>query len=485
MKKIAIYLMVSFALSSISFANNLILGTPTISGNTVSFTIKWDNSWKVADGPANWDAVWIFIKRQTCVAGTVNPWIHATLDASGHSVSGSELQVDNVTDNAGVFVRRSTNGIGNISQATLTISLASAIGADNIGVYGIEMVNVPTGDFYIGDGGFSQSGNTVFGNSTNQPVQITSATTSLTKAQYGNQGQLGSSVTLPSTYPFGYNRFYCMKYEITTGQYVAFLNSLTYDQQLHKQPDMNWNATPPTSAAGTMFFNYANVKIKIKTPGISTTSLTPAVYACDANNNGVYDEDCDGLGFPIPLRQEHWLTFMEWAALRPMTEFEYEKACRGPLLPVLGEKAWGTEDIAQFQYISATYGCSAETQTYYALGLCNYQTGRMHRAGSAANSITDRVHAGATYYGILDMTGSTYERCVGGWNYDYSTFTTANGDGNINSNGSCGMTIWNNMQYMNRGGSAQNQQSIQVSYRNYNNDAGYGNINAGRGVRSF
>ena len=347
------------------------------------------------------------------------------------------------------------------------------------------MVNVPTGDFYIGDGGFSQSSNTVFGNSTNQPVQITSATTSLTKAQYGNQGQLGSSVTLPSTYPFGYNRFYCMKYEITSGQYVAFLNSLTYDQQLHKQQDMNWNATPPTSAAGTMFFNYANVKIKIKTPGISTTSLTPAVYACDANNNGVYDEDCDGLGFPIPLRQEHWLTFMEWAALRPMTEFEYEKACRGPLLPVLGEKAWGTEDIAQFQYISATYGCSAETQTYYALGLCNYQTGRMHRAGSAANSITDRVHAGATYYGILDMTGSTYERCVGGWNYDYSTFTTANGDGNINSNGSCGMTIWNNMQYMNRGGSAQNPQSIQVSVRNYNNDPGYGNINGGRGVRSF
>jgi formylglycine-generating enzyme required for sulfatase activity len=485
MKKIAIYLMFSFAISTISFANNLILGTPTISGSTLSFTIKWDNSWKVTDGPANWDAVWIFVKRQTCVAGTVNPWIHATLDASGQSVTGTELQVDNVTDNAGVFVRRSTNGIGNITQATVTLTLASAIGGDNIRVFGMEMVNVPTGDFYIGDGGYSQSGNTVFGNSTNQPVQITSATTSLTKAQYGNQNQYGSSVTLPSTYPFGYNRFYCMKYEITSAQYLGFLNSLTYDQQLHKQQDMNWNTTPPTSAAGTVFFNYANVKIKIKTPGISTTSLTPAVYACDANNNGVYDEDCDGLGFPIPLRQEHWLTYLEWAALRPMTEFEYEKACRGPLIPVLGEKAWGTEDIAQFQYISTTYGCSSETQTYFALGLCNYQTGRMHRAGSAASSITDRVHAGATYYGILDMTGSTYERCVGGWNYDYSTYTTANGDGNINSNGSCGMTIWNNMQYMNRGGSAQNGQSIQVSVRNYNNDPGYGNINAGRGVRSF
>ena len=482
MKKIAIYLMVSFALSSISLANNLILGTPTISGSTLTFTIKWDNSWKVADGPTNWDAVWIFVKRQTCVTGTVNPWIHATLDASGQSVTGSELQVDNVTDNAGVFVRRSTNGIGNITQATVTLTLASAIGGDNIRIFGMEMVNVPTGDFYIGDGNSSYYS---FGNSTNQPVQITSATTSLTKAQYGGQSQLGTTVTLPSTYPFGYNRFYCMKYEITCAQYVGFLNTLTYDQQLHKQQDMNWNTTPPTSSAGTLFMGYHYYRIEIKTPGVSTTSLTPAVYACEANNNGIYDEDCDGLGLPVSLRQEHWLTFMEWAALRPMTEFEYEKACRGPLAPINGEKAWGTVDIAQFQYTNANWGCSTDAQTVFALGLCNYQTGRVYRAGSAASSITDRVHAGATYYGILDMSGSTYERCVGGWGYDYSTFTTANGDGNINSDGTCGMSIWNNMQYWNRGGSSQNGNAIQVSSRAYGNDAGYYQVQAGRGVRSY
>ncbi len=484
MKKIAIYLMVSFAISSISLANNLILGTPTISGSTLTFTIKWDNSWKVADGPANWDAVWIFVKRQTCTTGTLNPWIHATLDASGQSVTGSELQVDNVTDNAGVFVRRSTNGLGNITQATVTLTLASAIGGDNIRIFGMEMVNVPSGDFYIGDGGYG-SYNTVFGNATNQPVQITSATTSLTRAQYGNQNQFGSSVTLPSTYPFGYNRFYCMKYEITCAQYVGFLNTLTYDQQLHKQQDMNWNTTPPTSAAGTVFMSYHNTRIEIKTPGVSTTSLTPAVYACEANNNGVYDEDCDGLGLPVSLRQEHWLTYMEWAALRPMTEFEYEKACRGPLTPINGEKAWGTVDIFQFQFTNANWGCSPDAQTVFALGLCNYQTGRMYRAGSAASSITDRVHAGATYYGILDMSGSTYERCVGGWGYDYSTYTTANGDGNINSDGTCGMTIWNNMQYWNRGGSSQNGNAIQVSSRQYANDPSYGQSQAGRGVRSY
>ena len=483
MKKLFLVTILFLALSFQSHANNLVVGTPSISGSTITFTIKWDNSWYVTTGPSNWDAVWIFVKRQPCVSGAVSPWLHSQLAASGQSVTGSILQVDTVSDNAGVFVRRSAAGIGNITQETITLTLASPVGGDNIGVYAMEMVNVPTGDFYIGDN--NRPGYYTFGNASNQAVQITSSTTNLTKVQYGAQEQLGSSVALPSTYPYGYNRFYCMKYEITCAQYVAFLNTLTYDQQLHKQQDMNWNTTPPTSPAGTAFMASWGYRIEIKTPGVSTTSLTPAVYACDANDNGVYDEDCDGLGFPVALRQEHWLTYMEWAALRPMTEFEYEKACRGPIAPVSGEYAWGSTDIYQMQYTNANYGCSTDIQTTFALGLCNYQTGRMYRVGSAATANTDRIHAGATYYGIADMTGGTYERCVGGWNYDYSTYTTANGDGNINADGTCGNSIWNSMQYQNRGGSAQWAHGMNVSNRNFANDVSYGQAQCGRGVRSY
>lgn len=481
MKKLFLVTILFLAISFQSQANNLVVGTPTISGNTLTFTIKWDNSWYVTTGPSNWDAAWIFVKRQSCVSNAISPWLHAQLSPSGQSVTGSILQVNTVPDNAGVFVRRSAAGIGNISQETITITLASAIGGDNIIVCAMEMVNIPIGSFYIGD----NASNYAFGNATNQPIQITSATTSLTKAQYGGIQELGSTGTLPSTYPFGYNRFYCMKYEITCAQYVSFLNTLSYVQQLQKQQDMNFNTTPPTSIAGTAIMANFGYRIEIKTPGVSTTSLTPAVYACDANDNGVYDEDCDGLGFPVSLRQEHWLSYLEWAALRPMSEFEYEKACRGPIAPVAREYSWGTTDIAQMQYTNANYGCSTDIQTYFALGLCNYQTGRMYRAGSAASLATDRVHAGATYYGLADMTGSTYERCVGGWNYDYSAFTTANGDGDINSDGTCGNTIWNNMQYINRGGSCQDNNGFEVSSRSSGNDPGYGQARAGRGVRSF
>ena len=45
------------------FANNLQIGAPTLASTTsLQFTIQWDNSWRLTTGPANWDAVWIFVK---------------------------------------------------------------------------------------------------------------------------------------------------------------------------------------------------------------------------------------------------------------------------------------------------------------------------------------------------------------------------------------------------------------------------------------
>mgnify|MGYP001023927254 CR=1 FL=1 len=118
------------------FANNLVMGTPSINAasNTISFTIKWDNSWYVSTGPSNWDAVWVFVKRQACNQATQNPWVHADLAASGHSLSStSQLQIDLASDNKGVFIRRNAAGKGNITQVTVTLTLASAVSTDNIG----------------------------------------------------------------------------------------------------------------------------------------------------------------------------------------------------------------------------------------------------------------------------------------------------------------------------------------------------------------
>ncbi len=494
MKKILLFALTILFASNVK-ANNLVIGTPTISGRTISFTIQWDNSWRVTPAPSNWDAVWVFVKRQACDQPNENPWLHEILASSGHSVTGSQLQVDLPSDKRGVFIRRNADGIGNISLSTVTLTLSSDVNADNIGLYGMEMVNVPQGNFYVGDGRPDLNAFTD-GNSDN-PLLITAAlqTNGLgAKTVYQKNGY-GSTGDLPGTFPLGYNSFYSMKYEITTAQYVAFLNTLTYNQQLRLQEDPNY--TTPTSAVGTILNQRHGYSIEVMTPGVSTTSLTPAVYGNDANNNDIYNEEDDGLALPVSIRIKDFLAFLDWAALRPMTEFEYEKACRGPLAPVLNEFAWGTTDWTQINWYWGRENklTKNEVLNFFPLGPNNIGMGMVWRVGIAATAKSDRVHAGATYYGILDMTGNVFERAVGGHNYDYSSFITENGDGNLDSDSFANVTGWPidrinrdtyESYYMRKGGSTQHGINYNVSNRQYLNwgDGNRDNALGGRGVRS-
>lgn len=61
-KKVAIAAMGLFAFNI--QANNLkITGTSVdTSAGTVTFNIQWDNSWRTNIAPANYDAVWVFLK---------------------------------------------------------------------------------------------------------------------------------------------------------------------------------------------------------------------------------------------------------------------------------------------------------------------------------------------------------------------------------------------------------------------------------------
>ncbi len=91
--------------SSSLLANNVVIGTPTVVGGNLQFTIQWDNSWNTALGPGNYDAVWVFVKRQVC--GGTQTWNHSLLStvSGNHSVTGGVLQVDAVSDGVGVFIR--------------------------------------------------------------------------------------------------------------------------------------------------------------------------------------------------------------------------------------------------------------------------------------------------------------------------------------------------------------------------------------------
>lgn len=291
-KSLTLFLMLTLAQCYL-FANNLQIGDITYGTETVNFTIQWDNSWRVNSGPSNWDAVWVFLKRQNC-DGINNSWTHQTLASTGHTISGSQIEISLSSDNLGVMIHRknttpsSTNGtdggigIGNIAQASVSLKLTTAVGSDNFKAFGTEVVYIPEGQFYIGDGGTANNHfafSDAQGSDIYAPLLITQAiqNTGLGAKTVYQRQSYGSSGDLPSTFPLGYNAFYIMKYEINQAQYVDFLNSLTVQQQLEIMGDLK-NTRPPNSATGTVIKSYGNsVRIEIVTPGDNTSSYTPAI----------------------------------------------------------------------------------------------------------------------------------------------------------------------------------------------------------------
>jgi formylglycine-generating enzyme required for sulfatase activity len=422
-------------------ANNLVIGTPTIVGSNIAVTISWDNSWSTTVTPANFDAVWVFVKRQACSNNLYNQALVSTVSAN-HAITGSVLQVDAVTDGMGVFVRRSSSGNGNIATETLTLALQTAAnGADNFQVFGIEMVNIPQGNFFIGDG-VGCSNNNFFN------LLITSATQAAGLGVNGNYicCGLGSAGSLLSTFPLGFNSFYCMKYEISQQQYASFLNSLTFTQQLAR------TAVNPASAVGSFAIASAATPcrnfIRIRTVGVS--GITPAVYGCDLNSNGIFDEAADGQNIACGwLSWSDLMAYLDWAALRPMTEFEYEKVCRGAAPASLcNEYAWNSTAITQAVSSSLNNaGQVSETSTAAGNGLCafggNGTTDGPLRCGFAAGAATTKAQAGAAWYGVMEMSGNVWEQCVGGrQDFNYGAFTSACGDGALTSAGAANTANW-------------------------------------------
>ena len=483
-KKIAIAAIGLFAVNT--QANNLkITGTSVdTSAGTVTFNLQWDNSWRTNIAPANYDAVWVFLKYQDCADKL---WKHANLSvtSSDHSTA-SRLKIDAVTDGKGVFVYRSAIGGGNISSTSVTLKMnvASANYENyNFKVFGVEMVNIPSGSFSVGDG-ISTSTYTQYTITGNGSIATSS---------------LGSGDSAPVAFPKGYNAFYSMKYEITQEQYVEFLNTLTYNQQARR------SVAAPTSAAGTFAFSnaYGN-GITIQVPG--NNASIPALYGCDVTT-GDYNDVNDGQN--VAMNQLSWAdtaAFLDWSALRPMTELEFEKICRGPLSPVAGEYAWGTTEIniASSTGITNAYTASEGFNTvangranyYAATAWTNAGTGRTVKVGFSATNSSGRATAAAAYYGAMEMSGNTYEFAVT-TKATGNTYTGLAGDGELSTttatDGDANQASWpdNTGVYL-RGGdfigaanyNGNNSSFLRISDRASGaalttRNAGYG----GRGVR--
>lgn len=428
--KIASALFLLFALNV--SANNVQITGTSVSGSNVTFDISWDNSWNANVAPANWDAVWVFIKFQDC---NTRLWAHAGLStlAADHS-AGSPLQVDSVTDGKGVFIRRSSLGGGNIASTSVTLKMTIPPGTYNYKVYGIEMVNVPQGAFKVGD-------NTIPGALSEYNIISDGALTS------SNLGGAPASANAPLAYPAGFSSIYCMKYEISQEQYVDFLNALTYNQQkVHTDADPISAANTYAMSAGLAGRN--GVKISVS----GNNSAIPAVYVCDATNG---NENSIDDGQNVAMNYLNWSdlsAYLDWAALRPMTELEYEKICRGANQPrVAGEYPWGTTDIAAISGGAILNSLKPNEKYNTAInGLINIGTTYSYafnsfalpvKVGFSTSGTSGRASAGSSFYGTMEMAGNVHETVVN-LSSEGVVFTGALGDGDLLPDGSSNVISW-------------------------------------------
>ncbi len=501
-------LIIALVLASGIRANNLsITNISAPSTTTVQFDIAWDNSWNAAAPSNNWDAVWVFVKTQVCGTGS-SPWSHANLStvSSDHTVTGGVLQVDAVTDGKGVFIRRSALGSGNISTSTVVLKLSSAftVAGTNYEVIGIEMVNVPQGSFTVGDGSTNNATQSTasFGTANSStPCIIASENAMLQDALRNDKagdGSITAHAAIIAGFPKGYNSFYCMKYEISQQQYTTFLNLLEYAQQTSR------TAVSPASAVGTAALAATSGdnrnSIEIKTPGVAFS--TPAVYGNDLNNNNVYDEASDGGNIACNyLSWDDLKAYLDWAALRPFTELEYEKASRGTGSALLTEYPWGSTTINQAISSSLTNGGQAsEVSTSTLDGLCAENGGASTtlgplRTGFAATAISTRTGAGASFFGIMDLGGNLWEQVFqcgfynGATRTAVPTFTGVLGDGALDASGNANATNWGAVTLtVVRGGNWEHAaQKVQTSDRSYVNSTAENTTRVrrtgGRGVR--
>lgn len=479
MFKQTLLLLLSLAFCKTIFANNLQISNVSVTDeNTgtsyvnVEFDISWDNSWRTdnlnGDGVTNWDAAWIFIKYKSSADGK---WRHATLNTNvqNHTTgTGTSSTIAPRSDGKGIFLYRSGNSSGTFSVTDMQLRWETGIDGlsynlnnevASVMVFAIEMVYVPQGSFYIGSGG-DETDHFYTYPETSSKYQITSedaipvGTTNGYMFYTDTYGSGGDRIgPIPGTFPKGYNDFYCMKYEITQEQYVAFLNTLDRTQQ---------NARTNTDISGISVVNrfvMSNTSSRDYRNGIrcdeTLHATDPITIYCDYNSNSTGNEAGDGQN--IACNYLTWgdgAAYADWAALRPMTELEFEKACRGTTIAIANEYAWGTRDHTSSKYTINNAGAPNEgIATNYSTSLGNAIDNATHDGGliggplrvgifAAHTSNSGRFTSGGTYYGIMEMSGNVWERTITVGNSGGRSFTGNNGNGLLDANGDADVSNW-------------------------------------------
>lgn len=400
-------------------------------------------------------------------------WEHAFLNNTGQ-VQASESTIYmglltpasafNATTNPalGAFVYRSIPGLGPTRYRNLMVRWNySANGISNsawveVRAYAVEMVYIPgNANFNVGGGG---------GTSALTSTTISTATASTapsgTGTLGGQSGGYPTGQTAPSaSWPNGYAPIYCMKYEISQGQYRDFLNSLTRTQQSNRISSsfgltgnyvggFIWDGTVwsgSESTMGSVPLHRIGIRIVVDSGGIN-----PRVFACDLNPSSSLPADVNQSddGEWIAMGFLTWMdgcAYLDWAGLRLMTELEFEKICRGTIAAVTSQYAWGsvTYTRADSTHLNAGTASEVNGNTASNVAVDNMPNVRHPvRVGSFAKATTTRQQSGASFYGVLDLSGNLWEQTVPISSAVGRSYTGLHGDGTLSRNGHATTSLW-------------------------------------------
>ncbi len=427
----------------------------------IRFDLAWENAWRLNYniGMNNHDAAWVIIKFRV-LGGT---WRHAYLNDAGHQVGtwGGEgagpARIDiGYLDPALAYDATTNPGMGAYISNSSIIPEPGPFSATNmrlrwnygrqgvpdgalveLKVIAIETVYIPQGFFFVGtegqeNGSFTEgswsSGNTVplLINSENA-LTIGTAAGNLWGRSSSGDSSIGGAGSLPEAFPKGYRGFYLMKYEITQRQWVDFFNMLTDNQKTARDlTDLNGKNSDGLVARNNVSWSSGDATLP----------------------SNLYGE--------VPCSYLSWAdvaAYLDWTAMRPFTELEFEKATRGERRGVRNEYAWGTDGIGKTGYTVAFAGTDSEliASNYTSAdvgGNAWYAVTRSEagpvRVGifAADTASTGRATAGAARYGNMEMSGNVWERTVNVASTEGRAFTGVHGDGEISLEGEANVSDW-------------------------------------------
>jgi formylglycine-generating enzyme required for sulfatase activity len=382
----------------------------------VKFTVSWNNSWRT---DRNYDAAWIFMKYKAPAYAQAG-YRHAKILAGGHRLLVNHLtnspapSFDVPDDRIGFFIYPASKYRGNL-RWTIEVSLDTTVFSDrsfNTGdrlmdVYGIEMVQIPQGAYTLGDpdeaafrnyaifssDGTGKLGGLITVSSEKNPITVGTEKGNLYYHSETLIYQGDRKGIIPAEFPKGFQSFYVMKYETTQGQYAGFLNSIS--------------STATQARANFTGKGYYEQRGSIKMDGNKYIAASP-------------DRPCNYISW------DDACAFADWSGLRPMTELEFEKACRGPEKPIAHEYPWNTNNKNKLQRIVNT-----DNELIWINGLKE----------SDLND-SNRDQFGASYYWVMDLAGSVWERCITIGDSTGRSFRGTHGDGMITNYGYASNADW-------------------------------------------